>query len=227
MARIRLNMTIRVPNIRVVSALSDTQTADVVDAQADIVLADASIDAAVVDLATADQDCDDAIADIVLADQSVDDAKADLVSASAALVTMDSDLDTLIASANSANSSNDATTEINAIRDAGTGYVVNIAIVEALNATGTQDCTDAIADLVNADASIDAAVVDIGTADQDCDDAIADLVNAAASLTQGTLHSADADVSVSYNTTNVTKLSQLRQAFDVALSLAASQGLSE
>jgi hypothetical protein len=156
MARKRFNITIRTGKILETGVGSDTQTADVVDAQADIVLSDADQDLGI-----------------------------------AALITMDSDLDTLIAAANSANSSNDATTEIDAIRDAGTGYVVNIALVDAL-----------------------------------FDSSIADLVNAAASLTQGTVNSADADVSVSFDTTNVTTVSQLRAAFAVALKMAISQGLA-
>lgn len=199
MARKRFNMTIRVGKILETLVGSDTQTADVVDAQADIVLADSSIDAAIVDIGTADGD--------------IDNARADVTTGIAALVTMDSDLDTLIAAAQSANSANDATTEIDAIRDAGTGYVVNIAIVDAL--------------FDSLDADLVLAIADLATADTDCDDAIADLVNAAASLTQGTANSPDADVSISFDTTNVTTVSQLRAAFAVAEKMAVSQGLAQ
>jgi hypothetical protein len=93
------------------------------------------------------------------------DAQADLVNADAdadlgiaALVTMDSDLDTLIAAANSANSSNDATTEIDAIRDAGTGYVANIALVD-----GHFD--NSIADIALAAASLTAGTASAPSGD--------------------------------------------------------------
>lgn len=113
--------------------------------------------------ATIDGHLDNAIADLQISPLNagnVADAKADLVLVIAAIVTADSALDTLVSDANTANTSNDATTEINAIQ---TQYAADLLAVDATVDLAVAEINSISIGAQGANASISFDTIEVST----------------------------------------------------------------